>query len=101
MDYVEKYWRIIEHPKLNRVGPQPIIDIEPHKVNPLTNAIDPDTKLNTQFQFWVEFMYNDGSDPFIPDHKRGHDWNFDCGGNTYEEAISTLYDLVIKKFGDY
>ena len=43
---------------------------------------------------WVEVSYLDA------DFESVHDWDLDCGGETAEDAINNLYDLVVAKFGE-
>lgn len=108
MNNVEKYYWIIDHPKLsNKYGTQPTIELTPHMVNPLNDTIEQDRNLNTKQQWWVEV--NVANPDFEPDavfpddksFKHSHDWELDCGGDTAEEAIDTLHSLVIEHYGDY
>ena len=65
------------------------------KVNPETNAIDDDSTKNTKVQVWLEHG------PY--DKEWGgctHDIDLDCGGDTFEEAIIKLAELVKGKYGD-
>ena len=63
------------------------------KVNPETNRIDDNEEFNTKTQVWFECgSYND-------DYAT-HDTDLDCGGDSYEEAIIELANLVHKKYGD-
>ena len=64
------------------------------KVNPKTNAIDDDSTKNTKVQVWLEHG------PY--DKEWGgctHDIDLDCGGDTFEEAIIKLAELVKSKYG--
>lgn len=103
MNTYEKYWRIIEHPAfINDAFERVTIEIEPHMICPSTNRIENYKPLNTKLQYWVELMvpyYEENS--ISKQWVVSHDWELDCGGFTYEEAIDELYDLVIKKYGDY
>lgn len=94
----EKYWWIESHPYYNKLTGAKI-EITPHKVNPENNTIEKDITLNTKLQWWVEVSYE------IEDDNLGycfaHDWKCDTGGDTIDEAISKLYDLVLKEHGDY
>lgn len=63
------------------------------KVNPETNTIDDDTTKNTKVQVWLEHGGYDeewGSTT--------HDFDLDCGGDTFEEAIVELAKLVQKYY---
>ena len=97
--FVDKYYWIMDHP-LNRVSEinffQNEIDIQPQLVNPMTNEVDRDDSLNTKVEFWVEFSYFD-----VECEANAHDIEFDCGGDSYEEAVEALFQLVYDKFGDY
>ena len=97
--FVDKYYWIIDHP-LNRVSDiyfcQNEIDIQPQLVNPETNIIDMDDSLNTKVEFWVELSYFD-----LDEDCMCHDYRFGCGGDSFEEAVEALFQLVYDKFGDY
>ncbi|BBM62050.1 hypothetical protein EO157G_4610 [Escherichia phage SP27] len=97
----EKYWWILGHPKfINKDMVPARIDIEPHDVCPMTNRIEDFKALNTKTQFWVEFlspMYIEQDDEWV----QAHDYQLDCGGDTYEEAIDKLYKNVLNTCGDY
>lgn len=101
MNSCEKYWRIMDHPAfINKdfVGIE--ISIDPHMVCKETNKIEDYKKLNTTLQLWIEVLvpyYNDDTKQFESEHN----WMLDCGGFTWEEAIDTLYDLVLIEYGDY
>ena len=66
------------------------LDIEVVKVTPSTNRISDKESENTKTVVWLECGTNDD-----------HDLDLDCGGDTFEEAIIELAELVRKKFGDY
>ena len=97
----EKYWWILEHPKfINRDMVPPRIEIEPHDVCPSTNRIEQFHALNTKTQLWVEFMspmYVESDDEWV----QAHDYELDCGGDSYDEAIDELYKNVLSTYGDY
>ena len=101
----EAYWWIYSHPKLtfDEVY-HPWVDITPHMVNPdliedSCAMIDTDPAKNTKMEFWVECgsytRWEDGTP--IPTH----DWELDCGGWTWEEAVLNLAQRVLEKYGDY
>lgn len=97
----DKYWWILEHPAfLNKDQVSPSIEVEPHNVCPSTNRIEDYKPLNTKVRYWVEFII-----PWYDEEKKewstAHDWRRDTGGDTYEEAIDNLYQLVFEKYGDY
>ena len=99
--FVDKYYWIVNHPlnrnlsnriiSANEIGVLPsLVDPEIGEVN-----LDDDTK-NTKVEYWVELSYLD-----LDEDCMCHDYRFDCGGNSYEEAVEALFQLVYDKFGDY
>lgn len=65
------------------------------KVDPKINAINFDVSKNTKVQIWLEHG------PY--DKEWGgctHDLDLDCGGDTFEDAIIKLAELVKNKYGD-
>jgi len=97
MNISEKYFWIINHPDLSKWG-QAVIELTPHMVNPENNTIEEDEKLNTKLEWWVELNRQDFSeDQFYT----FHDYEFDCGGDTAEEAIEALYKIVLEICGNY
>lgn len=88
------------------------LDIMVARVDPITRRIEDDTERNTHTEVWLECgPYNDPDEEgiknnFYPDEwiQYGipcHDINLDCGGDTFEEAIIKLADLVKLHHGDY
>lgn len=71
------------------------LNIEVVKVNPTTNEIDNKDSLNTKTQVWLEF--GSWSDK---ENCPCHDTNLDCGGDTFEEAIIKLANLVAIYYDD-
>lgn len=59
MDHVEKYYWIIDHPKLGHEHCQSLIELTPHRLNPVNNTIEEDIILNTKYQWWVELTYQE------------------------------------------
>ena len=100
MNICEKYYWIMQHPKFVPFGDDAIIEITPHMVCPETNHVEKLEALNTKLQFWVELMIP-YFDEQLNQHCHSHDWEMDCGGDTWEEAVQKLYELVLKKYGDY
>ena len=99
--FVDKYYWIVNHP-LNRNLNNHIIsaneiDVLPSLVDPEIGEVnlDDDTK-NTKVEYWVELSYLDLDEDIM-----GHDYRFDCGGDSFEEAVESLFQLVYDKFGDY
>lgn len=72
-------------------------------VNPDTNEIDDREELNTQTQVWLETgkMECVEGPANKKSWRRTHDWELDCGGDTYEEAIIQLAHKVLDREGDY
>ena len=67
--------------------------IEVQKVNPENDTIEEDEKLNTKIVVWLEC----GS-PYYDEHTKRiltyHNWDWDCGGDTFEEAIVNLANII-------
>ncbi|AHK11288.1 hypothetical protein S14_179 [Shewanella sp. phage 1/4] len=101
MNHVDKYYWIIDHPKLTIGGGQASIELTPHMVNPDNETIETEDNkqhLNTTPRWWVEVLYEVWGKYEI---EYCHDGELDCGGETAEDAINTLYELVLTKYGDY
>lgn len=62
-------------------------DIEVVKVEPITKTVCRNENLSTETRVWLECG---------PYHQKyaEHDWDLDCGGATFEEAIIELANLV-------
>lgn len=104
MNNVDKYYWIINHPKLHKgVIGQASIELSPQMVNPVTNEVDSNKALNTKQEWWVEV--SEGNEYYDPEDKyscrTAHDWDLDTGGDTAEEAIANLYELVLSRHGEY
>ncbi|HCQ0858543.1 TPA: hypothetical protein OGU99_000469 [Escherichia coli] len=97
----QKYWWILGHPEfINKDYVDARIDVEPHDVCPITNRIEDYPALNTKTQYWIEMLtpfFDEDEGKFV----RGHEYELDCGGDTYEEAIDNLYTKILEKYGDY
>ena len=67
--------------------------IEVQKVNPKNDTIENDEKLNTKTVVWLEC----GS-PYYDENTKSiltyHNWDWDCGGYTFEEAIINLANII-------
>lgn len=101
MNACEAYWWVYYHPKLvfDSVY-HPWIEITPHMVNPETDEVDEDETKNTKISFWVE------SGPWFYDEQfnqvmSSHDYELDCGGDTWEDAVFALVEKVKEHYGDY
>lgn len=104
----EAYWWVYDHPKLIYKGyAHPTIEITPHMVDPTLNGgrgqISDIPEDNTTLQFWVELMYYDDVEILDGVWEEGscHDWELDCGGWTWEEAVFNIANNVLERYGDY
>lgn len=65
------------------------LDIDVTKVNPKTCEIDTNSELNTKTEVWLELgRWSEESNTAY------HDYDLDCGGDTFEEAVIKLANLV-------
>lgn len=71
------------------------LDIAVVRVNPETKKIDDNRNLNTEVNIWLE------CGPVNDEGLHTHDWQLDCGDQTFEEAIVQLANLVLKHYGSY
>ena len=101
-DFYDSYQFIMNHPicKIGHINyAERCLDIDVVKVNPEKDEVDDDMTLNTKVQIWLEFG------KIIEDEHFGimstHDIDLDCGGDTFEEAIVNLANLVYEKYGGY
>lgn len=74
------------------------LDILVVKVDPETEYIEDDKSRNTAVRVWLE------TGPCLEEKEYGccwgYDFELDCGGKTFEEAIIKLAENVKKKYGD-
>ena len=74
------------------------LSIEVVKVNPITKSIVMFKPLNTKTRIWLEC----GKVFYDPEHSKhwlfSHDWNWDCGADSFEEAIIILANMVWAEF---
>lgn len=102
MNTYDKYWFCMRHPAfINEDFLEVEIRLDPHMVCPSTSRVEDYAPLNTKIQYWVEFCPPYYDEDHAKKWVSSHDTDCDCGGWTYEEAIDNLYDLVLKKYGDY
>ena len=126
-DFYEAWWFLVEHPAFYNplsvltfnpqhdpdldamcYGFHSVIDIDFQKVNPETEMIDDDSSKNTKVECWLECggMYLKRElQPEIYDSDStavGHynDPDLDCGGDTFEEAIINMANLVAHHYQD-
>lgn len=88
------------------------LDIVVSKVDPVTRKIEDDKSRNTHTEVWLECggVENPTENAVAngqvgeEDIKWGHtthDYELDCGGDTFEEAVLALANLVVKHYGDH
>ncbi len=97
LEMTNNYYWCINHEKIGVAYAQGSIELTPHMVNPLNSTIEEDFTLNTKLEWWVEYSKLDKIDDEIATHY----WDLDCGGDTAEEAINALYELILKKYEEY
>lgn len=98
MNTTDKFYWCIDHPKIGVEHAQGSIELTPHMVNPVNNEIDlEDNTLNTKQQWWIEYSKLDS----VEDDMATHYWKLDCGGDTVDEAVDVLYELILKEYGNY
>jgi hypothetical protein len=107
-NFYDAWWFLEEHPmfkyydnkrcKIEFGSFQESLNIYVTKVNPKTKRIDDNIKLNTKVEIWVEcggYIFDENFNNWIS----CHDIRLDCGGDTFEEAIIKLANLVLKFYG--
>ena len=89
-------WKFLEEHKIFHGQFNNELYVEVVKVNPNTNKIDYiDRSKNTKVEIWLEHGPYDAEWGGCT-----HDIDLDCGGDTFEEAIIKLAQLVKEKYGD-
>lgn len=74
------------------------------KVDPDTYCIEEDESRNTKTVIWLETgrtINEDIGDGDGVQEMTEHDWRLDCGGDTYEEAIIKLANLIDETYPNY
>lgn len=69
------------------------------KVNPNGEYIDNDPSLNVKTKVWLEYgpaHYCEHSNRWTS----SHDYALDSGGDTFEQAVIEMANLIIKNYGD-
>ena len=92
MEFYDAWEFLLEHKMFNRFF-RDILYIMVVKVNPETNEVDDDNSKNTKTEVWLEC--GPWSEQYFT-----HDFDLDCGGDTFEEAIIKLADLVKQHYDD-
>ena len=110
-EFYEAWWWLQNHPKFyhpefNTPGFFETLDISVQKVDPETRRIEDDKSRNTRVEIWLEagpyhVIQGDEVDLYGDGVAHSHDYDLDCGGATYEEAILKMAKLVKKHHGDY
>ena len=93
-NFFDAFHFLDEHPIFQGRFQYGCCDIMVMKVNPNTKEVDDNRELNTETNVWLE------AGPYEDGHTV-HDWEIDCGGDTYEEAIIELANNVFNKYGGY
>lgn len=95
MNFYEAWRFLAEHKIFNECFEYDRLWIHVTKVNPVTNMLDDDMSKNTKVQVWLECFPNN------PETNRQYrDIDLDCGGDTFEEAVVKLAQLVKSKYGE-
>ena len=76
------------------------LSIEYVRINPITNTIEDDAKLNTQNNIWLESGHWWIETDLIASSQHGHDTTLDLGAKSFEKAIIKLAKLVYKEYGN-
>jgi hypothetical protein len=99
----DAYWWVYTHPEMNLNGSPPWIEITPHMVCPETMTVEDDESRNTLLEFWVEcgpyVLSDEEAGAVVGSLCSSHDWELDCGGLTWEEAVFNLAEGVFNKYG--
>ena len=97
--------RLNNHPKLNEyvvLGDfTESLWIDVVKVCPETDKIEEDETRNTKIQVWLEAgTAIELNDPLTGEQfpRWSHNLEWDCGGDTFEEAIQALYEKIKKDY---
>ncbi len=110
-EFIRKEWELKNHHHFLFAYAEECIMVlvDPHLICKETNRIEDDPAMNDTLQYWVEILVPfeiNWADPSSEvSYKKGrkyamaHDWELDCGGLTYEEAILKAHELIIKKYG--
>jgi len=90
----EEYAEVCSTLDSNYFGLSLCIDVQ--KVDPIKRRIMKDKKRNTHVEIWLEC-----GEPYFEEHAKEirtyHNIEYDCGGDTFEEAIINLANIVYEK----
>lgn len=88
-------WRFLEEHKMFNGCFNNDLWVKVVKVNSETNAVDDSHFKNTKIQVWLEHG------KYEEEYRCcNHDYDLDCGGDTFEEAIIELARLVKENYTD-
>lgn len=96
-DFYDAWWYLNETPIFMLSGNSfftQSLSIEVKKVNPLTKKITRFDLLNIKTEVWLE-----AGEPIEEENgyvATYHNVNYDCGGDTFEEAIINMANLIYK-----
>ena len=111
-DFIGAYWFLYQHPYyaipyLDRdgcsfsAGFDKSLDIEPRKINPITNSVDDREELNTKNIVWLESgCYCLAEEDDLVASSYLIDYSLNVQGNTFEKAIIKLANKILKRYGD-
>lgn len=94
VNFYEAYHFLDNHPEFRDEFLGGALLVEVVKVNPQTNEVEENPKLNTKTRIWLECGEH-------TDNGFSHDIDLDTGGDTFEEAIINLANLVLSFYGRY
>ena len=106
----DMYNWIRNHPKLCPVGMEADVEVIPMAVDPETDEWNSDDfSKNTKDVIALELCVTHKFDPeqHGPWNPQGgdtigcHYWQYDCGGDTFGEAVKNMYEALLKDLGDY
>lgn len=92
MEFYDAWEFLFEH-KMFQGHFRELLYIIVAKVNPATCEVDDDRTKNTKTEIWLEV--GPWSEQYLT-----HDFDLDCGGDTFEEAICKLATLVKQYYTD-
>lgn len=106
MDFYTAWNWLYHHPSFfhldigNAPGFMSNLEVMTAKVDPSTGRVEDDETRNTKVEIWLEagpYTKEPGFEGEVPNH----DYRLDCGGDTYEQAIIKMANLVLEYYGDY
>ena len=102
-DFLSAYHWLEQHPAFRSPKGPSLFDeglnVDIMAVNPKTNKIEDDTRLNTKARIWLEHGSAYYEEREYGNYHTRHDTDLDCSGDTFEEAIMNLADKVHEHYG--